>query len=251
MYGKLFASMYEGTLYGQWQAIITLQQLVILADADGVVDMTPPAIAARTSIPLEIIEAGLDQLSQPDKYSRSPDEDGRRITLIEDGRPWGWRVVNYRYYRDLASREDKKEKDRQRIAEKRKKNNDVAECRNVSQPVADVAHTNTYTNKENTTAGSRPRQKYSDQFETVWRIYPKRNGDNPKGRAYKSWKARLAEGHTVTELTEGVERYARYCRASGNEGSEYVKQAATFFGPDKPFLETWQTAPKAHRGFVG
>jgi len=145
MYGKLFCSMYDGTLYGQWQGIITLQQLVILADADGVVDMTPPAIAARTSIPLDIIEVGLDQLSQSDKYSRTPTEDGRRIVLLDDDRPWGWRIVNYKYYRDLASREDKKEKDRQRIAEKRNKINNVAECRNLSQSVADVAHTDTYT----------------------------------------------------------------------------------------------------------
>jgi hypothetical protein len=79
MYGKLFSSMYEGTLYGQWQAIVTLQQLVILADADGVVDMTPPAIAARTSIPLDIIEAGLKQLSEADRYSRLANRQLREV----------------------------------------------------------------------------------------------------------------------------------------------------------------------------
>lgn len=115
MYGKLFASMYEGTLYGQWQAIITLQQLVVLADEMGVVDMTPPAIAARTSIPLEIIEVGLTTLQNPDPYSRSPGEEGRRLVLIDDSRPWGWRIVNYRYYRDLANRDDKRRKDRERL----------------------------------------------------------------------------------------------------------------------------------------
>jgi 5-methylcytosine-specific restriction endonuclease McrA len=121
MYGKLFASMYEGTLYGQWETIVTLQQLVVLADEDGVVDMTPPAIAARTSIPLEIIEKGIECLERPDKYSRSPAEEGRRIVLIDDERPWGWRIVNYKHYRNLASREDKKQKDRERIREKRGK----------------------------------------------------------------------------------------------------------------------------------
>jgi hypothetical protein len=145
MYGKLFASMYEGTLYGQWQAIVTLQQLVILADEEGVVDMTPPAIAARTSIPLDIIQAGIEQLASSDKYSRTPTEDGRRIVPIDDDRPWGWRIVNYLYYRNLASREDKRAKDRERIAAKRLNGNDVASCRNVSQPVADVAYTNTDT----------------------------------------------------------------------------------------------------------
>jgi hypothetical protein len=251
MYGKLFSSMYDGTLYGQWQGIITLQQLVILADADGVVDMTPPAIAARTSIPLDIIEAGLDQLSQSDKYSRTPTEDGRRIVLLDDDRPWGWRIVNYKYYRDLASREDKKEKDRQRIAEKRNKNNNVAECRNLSQSVADVAHTDTYTDKKNTTAVSRPRHEYPDEFESVWTAYPNRLGGNPKNRAFKAWNARRSEGHTPEEIAEGVERYARFCNATNKTGTELVKQAATFFGPDKGFLETWQTAPKVTRGFVG
>lgn len=145
MYGKLFASMYDGTLYGQWQAIVTLQQMVILADEDGIVDITPPALAAKTSIPLEIIDKGIEQLSEPDRYSRSSDEDGRRIVLVDQDRPWGWRIVNYRHYRDLANREDKRRKDRERIAEKRNKNKDVAECREVSQTVANVAYTDTDT----------------------------------------------------------------------------------------------------------
>lgn len=172
MYGKLFASMYEGTLYGQWQAIITLQQLVILADADGVVDMTPPAIAARTSIPLDIIEAGLSQLAASDRYSRTPTEDGRRIVPIDPDRPWGWQIVNYAYYRDLASREDKKAKDRERIAAKRLIPNDVASCRNLSQSVADVAYTdtNTDTDIKNSFGGkppSKPAKKPDLIFEAI------------------------------------------------------------------------------------
>ncbi len=63
MYGKIFDSIYDGTLYGQWEAIVVMQQLIVLADANGVVDMTPPAISARTSIPLPIIEKGLQILA--------------------------------------------------------------------------------------------------------------------------------------------------------------------------------------------
>jgi hypothetical protein len=103
----------------------------------------------------------------------------------------------------------------------------------------------------NTTAGSRPRHEYPPEFETAWGAYPKRTGDNPKGRALKAWNARRAEGHTAEELAEGVQRYARFCNATNKSGTELVKQAATFFGPDKAFLETWQTAPKQARGFVG
>ena len=49
----------------------------------------------------------------------------------------------------------------------------------------------------------------------------------------------IFEGHTEEELLAGVRRYAVFVRATGKEGTEYVKQAATFFGPNKAFLERW------------
>jgi hypothetical protein len=148
MYGKIFESMYKGTLYGQWEAIVTFQQLIVLCDKDGLVDMTPPAIAATTSIPLDIIQKGIEALQQPDPYSRSPAQDGRRIVLADPARPWGWTIVNYDYYKNLASREDKKEKDRLRMAENRNQINHVADSREQSQTVADVAHVNVNINTD-------------------------------------------------------------------------------------------------------
>src|SRR4051812_38617001 len=45
MYGKLFRQMYEGSLAkAGWEAIVTIQQLVILADKSGTVDMTADSI---------------------------------------------------------------------------------------------------------------------------------------------------------------------------------------------------------------
>lgn len=156
MYGKIFDSIYKGTLYGQWEAIVTLQQLVTLCDSQGVIDMTPQAIAATTSIPLNIINKGLKVLQDPDPFSRTPGEEGRRIVLIDDHRPWGWFIVNHKKYRDMASYEEKKLADKIRIAEKRKaaKNKGVASCRKLSQAVekvANVAYTNADTNADTNT----------------------------------------------------------------------------------------------------
>lgn len=137
MYGKVFDSIYDGTLYGHWEAIVTMQQLIVLANADGVIDMTPHAMAARTSIPLNIIQSGLEFLAKPDPYSRTPGDEGRRIVLLDDHRPWGWKLVNHGKYKRLRDMEQKREADRVRIAEKRTQNNDVAI---ESQPVANVAH---------------------------------------------------------------------------------------------------------------
>jgi hypothetical protein len=145
MYGKVFNTIYDGTLYGHWEAIVTMQQLIVLASPDGVVDMTPQAIAARTSIPVDIIAKGLEFLAQPDPHTRTPGEEGRRIVLIDDHRPWGWRLVNHAKYRGLRDLEQKRQADRERIAEKRRKNSNVAIA---SRRVANVAHSDSDTDSE-------------------------------------------------------------------------------------------------------
>jgi len=52
------------------------------------------------------------------------------------------------------------------------------------------------------------------------------------------------EGHTSAEFLAGARRYAAFCEATGSLGSQFVKQACTFLGPDKPFLLPWHAPPK-------
>ncbi len=135
MYGKIFESMYDGTIAVNWKGLITLQQMIVLCDSDGIIDMTPPALSRRTNIPLEIIEEGIAFLEKPDAYSRSPSEEGRRIVRLDESRIWGWRIVNHKYYRDLASREDKREKATNRQRRHRAKSPQVTEITKVSRTV--------------------------------------------------------------------------------------------------------------------
>ncbi len=148
MYGKIFGSIYDGTLAGHWEAIVTMQQLIVLSSPEGVVDMTPEAISRRTTIPLKIITKGLEFLAKPDPYSRTPGDDGKRIVLLDDHRPWGWRLVNHGKYTRLRNMEQKREADRERLSEKRRQNNDVAIVSQMSPSVADVAHTDTDTDTD-------------------------------------------------------------------------------------------------------
>jgi hypothetical protein len=110
MYGKLFAQMYDGTLgtEGPWEALVTFQQMIVLADQAGVVDMTPEVLSRRTTIPVEIIRKGIAALEQPDPGSRSADEEGRRIVRLSATRDWGWRLVNYQKYREIRTAEERR-----------------------------------------------------------------------------------------------------------------------------------------------
>ena len=96
-------------MVGPWQALVTFQQMIVLADINGTVDMTADAIARETTIPLEIINTGIEALEKPDPESRSPEEEGRRIIRLRENSTWGWKIVNYAHYRKIQSEEQRAE----------------------------------------------------------------------------------------------------------------------------------------------
>ena len=168
MYAKLFQSMYDGSLVtrGPWQALVTFQQMLVLSDREGIVDMTAEVISRRTSIPLEIIAEGLRVLALPDPGSRTEQDDGKRIVLLDDHRNWGWRIVNFAKYRDIRSAEERREYFREW---KRAKRQEAA-------------------------GAKKPRREAGDDtaFDAFWNAYPKKVA---KPAALKAWKAaKLANG---------------------------------------------------------
>jgi hypothetical protein len=214
LFAKIFSQIYDGTLGGDWKALITFQQMLILSDEDGIIDMTPAAIHRVTGIPFDIIEHGIKKLSEPDPQSRSDTHDGRRIVLLDASRNWGWQVVNKIYYRNLASREDKKRKDRERIAEKRLDKSTVsqhvADSSDVSPKVADVAHTNTNTN----TNTSKP-ISLSSGFDEFYLAYPRKQS---KDDAVKAWKKLKPDESLITAILAGLSRAKQSEQWKDNNG---------------------------------
>lgn len=121
MYAKVFRALWDGTLADSWEAWALFVFLLAHADAEGYVDMTPQAIARRSSLPIEAVRRGLEVLEAPDPESRSEAEAGRRLVRIDDRRPWGWRIVNARYYRGLTDAETVREAARVRQADRRRR----------------------------------------------------------------------------------------------------------------------------------
>ncbi|WP_116341461.1 hypothetical protein [Enterobacter cloacae] len=140
------------------------------------------------------------------------------------------------------------------------KNNEQLRGNSASIHTVDYQETTQKINTENTPLGASaeadtPKMKsstdYSPAFEEAWRAYPKRAGGNSKAAAWKAWKARIKDGVNTEAMLAGVNRYAGYVRATGNAGTQYVKQAATFFGPDRHFEESWQAPSVAVSGRPG
>ena len=112
VYTKLYRSIFDGSLYGQFEPLTTFMAMLALANWHGEVDASPERIAGSLGCKLEFVLLGIKSLEAPDKHSRTPDAEGRRIIrrLNEDGtaRPFGWRIVNYDKYRDIRNEEERR-----------------------------------------------------------------------------------------------------------------------------------------------
>lgn len=229
MYGKLFAQMYDGTLgtKGPWKALVTFQQLIILADKNGVVDMTADAISRRTTIPLDIIQAGIAALLEPDPDSRSPDEEGRRIVPVSDSRDWGWRIVNYDHYRKIRSEEDRREYHRQYMRQRRasvKQNVKVSTSGDQCQPIAVSIGSkqkaiNTMSGKPDVSSPSREILAFLNQKAN--RCY------RPTAFNLSTIEARLKEGATLADCKQVIAKKVREWGAD-EKMSQYLRPATLF-----------------------
>lgn len=121
MYVKVFNQIFDSSIVEKPETRFTFVDMLILADVNGVIDMTHEAIARRTNRPLELIRQTITELEGPDPRSRTPDYEGARIKRLDDHRDWGWYIVNYEYFRKLARDEQRREKTRIRVQKHRAK----------------------------------------------------------------------------------------------------------------------------------
>lgn len=117
MFGKIFTQIFDSSLADNPQTRWVFMDLLVLADQNGVVDMTREAISRRTNVPIKTVRAAIDQLESADPRSRSNDFNGIRIKRLDEHRDWGWVIVNYQKYRSIANAEAYREVNREKVAE--------------------------------------------------------------------------------------------------------------------------------------
>jgi hypothetical protein len=126
-YTKLFNSIITSTIWTEDDKtrIVWITMLAI-ADQHGEVQASIPGLARVSGVSLEAAENAINKFLAPDPYSRTPDDEGRRIEKIEGG----WALLNHGKYRLMASAEDSKKSnaDRQkRHRDKKNRNANVTE----------------------------------------------------------------------------------------------------------------------------
>lgn len=179
-YTKLFNSILASTIWRESDQVRILWiTMLAMADRAGNVEASIPGLADFAKLSLENCEHALDRLQSPDRYSRTPDHEGRRIEAIAGG----WRILNYSTYRKRMSADERREYNRLKKAEERAKAAKPAEdVNNLSAPCLTSQHVSTMAEAE-AEAESKSRSLISNNKLTPKpEIVPPASGGGKKAR---------------------------------------------------------------------
>lgn len=226
MYGKIFASLFTGSMRGKGDLQLVFMYMLANASRDGVCDFMPQCIADATGKTIEVVQDSLRQLESPDNMSRTKTEDGRRIKRIDDERPWGWVIVNYEMYRQIADRDAMRAIERDRKRKQRMSSMCPGQSQKVHELTASASASASSSleeeggmqgGKEHLLPEPKPKRKtWLTPFADLWEL--KLGGKMPFGQAASELKS-LVEQHGSETVLQYLERYldgteARYVSLS-------------------------------------
>lgn len=150
-YVKLFGSILDSTVWRAPPAIkVVWVTMLAMADRDGEVMASVPGLADRARVPRRVCDRALKLFLSPDRDSRTKDDDGRRIKVIDGG----WLILNYEKYREKDDAESARIKNRARQERWRKRHGIT--LRNVTVTQASPSPSPSPPTTSGSGVGSRP-----------------------------------------------------------------------------------------------
>lgn len=207
-YTKLFGSILHSTIWAESHATrIVWMTMLAAKDKDGIVEASIPGLARLANVTLEECEVALGKFLAPDPYSRTKDNDGRRIEEVHGG----WRVLNHDYYRGLLDADDQRDK----AAERKRRQRD-REAARAQQQLAAVTPSVTPGNDESRSgvtvtpghdghAMSRHADPDADQIQIIAGVTARLQ--EPKGK--KGWNVeQLAAAQRIWDFLNKARQWA-------------------------------------------
>lgn len=158
-------------------------------DKHGIVYASVPGLADAARVGLEHCQDALLRLAAPDKWSRSKEEDGKRIIEVDGG----WMLINHAKYKRIKDADERRAYVAEKVAEYRAKQKDVNNVNNVnsSKPGKHIRSDQIRSDND----------IYSDDFLEFWKSYPRKVG---KGGAWKIWKRLNPDIELLNKMIDAV-----------------------------------------------
>ncbi len=130
-YTKLFGSIVASTIWREPHTVrIVWITMLAMAGKSGIVEASVPGLADLARVTLDECKEALAALEAPDEYSRTPDNEGRRIEKCDGG----WFILNHGKYRAKMSVDERREYLRIKQQESRDKKKAASTNVNTRQP---------------------------------------------------------------------------------------------------------------------
>lgn len=260
-YTKLFNSILDSTVWQEPDSTVRVWiTMLAMADAGGIVAASVPGLASRARVPIEACVTALKTFMEPDQWSRTKDHEGRRIVEVDGG----WALLNHGKYRAARAEEDRREYQRQLMAERRRLVKEAEEAASllaeklapVSTPLAmlagvsrsepPLAQASASASAESGTdqehaqpavARARPSRPIGThaRFDEFWSVYPRHKG---KAAALKTWVVKNLDAIADTIIADVIKRGEQEWKFAEPQfipyGSTYVSERRWEDGIDKP-----------------
>ena len=213
--------------------------MLAIKDENGIVLGTEETLARIANVTLQCVTDAIERFSSPDKNSRTPDNEGRRIAKCDGG----WIVLNHGKYRDNSAvlREKTRERVR-RFREKKAMENGIKTGNvTVTLPSASASVSASVSEIKDRVQG----KGKGEASDTAGKLTP----DNFPERAQAANGGRLTEQQLEAFCDYWTERDPKgRCRFQGERYFELPKRIATWARRDrvapaaaaKPERPVWQ-----------
>lgn len=135
-----------------------------------------------------------------------------------------WNIWQEQWYKAVKKR--KNDADRKR---EKKKQTEASETRSEKPKQSEARSSKA----DNGIAVEEKPEKYSEEFERFWSVYPRRID---KGNAYKKFLTRTKEGWSGEEIVQAAQKYAEECKKLHTD-FQYIKHPKTFLSDALPFKD--------------
>ncbi|MGW8429426.1 hypothetical protein ACWGJQ_29045, partial [Peribacillus simplex] len=190
-----------------------------------------PGLARRANVTLQEVEAALHSFLSPDPYSRTKDDEGRRIVEIDGG----WSLINHTKYGAIRGAEERREYKRQWDQKNRPSGHQRASQSDEVRQQSDSSPTKTDSPAPLALTPTLDLEEQQEQkhvqpvaarcrFADFWAAYPNKKG---KQEAEKTWRRRKLDAR-CDELIAHV----RLMEANDDGWRRgYVPMGSTYLNP--------------------
>ena len=250
---KLWSTIIHSTIWREEMHVkVVWITMLAMADRNGCVSASIPGLADAARVSLNECQDALRRLSGPDIYSRTKENDGRRIEEIDGG----WQLLNYGKYRAVRDEEVRRSHTREAVRRHRarkaegkqesqgkpcKPKKAYAEAEAEAEAEADPG----LGAKAPLCSSSTKPPRYPVGFLAAWAAYPHHATRSKKAAAGKVWATRKLEPEAERVLT-----WIHHAAAT----DDWQRQGGQFV----PGMQAWlrghdfsESPPKAAPRFTG